>query len=148
MRIHSQITVAFTLVLFGCMPPAAPGTSKDAASTPLVDTEWRLVELNGAPSIRAKGEQQPHVRFLAEDNRLEGYSGCNSFSGSYELSGSQLRATGPMMMTKRACVQSDLNAQEGKFVAALGAMTRYSISGRTLTISSAAGTVAKFEAAG
>ena len=121
MSIHLFTAGFLAVVMLACAP------AHDAASTPLLDTEWRLIEIEGRRSIQTTGERQPHVRFLREGNRVEGFSGCNSFSGTYELNGTHLRITGPMMMTKRACAQSDLNTQESRFIAALTATTTYTI---------------------
>src|SRR5688572_1430753 len=87
-----------------------------AGSAALTDRDWRLVELRGSPSIPTPGDRQPYLRFNTAESRMEGFSGCNGFSGPYELDGNSLRIPGPVMMTKRACVQRELNAQETQFV--------------------------------
>ena len=108
------------LMMFACVPP------QDAAATPLLDTEWQLSD--------AIGDRPPHVRFLSEGNRVEGSGGCNTFSGTYELNGSQLRITGPLMMTMRACAQRDLSTQESRFISTLTEVTSYTLTGRSLTL--------------
>ena len=117
-----------------------------AGSAALTDRDWRLVELRGAPSIPSSGDGQPFLRFNTAESRMEGYSGCNSFSGTYQRSGTSLRIPGPVMMTKRACVQRELNSQESRFTGTFDAIDRYAIEGRVLTLLSGDTALARLEA--
>lgn len=118
-----------------------PGS--EATTVSLVETEWRLIELNSAPSIDPEGDSKPYMRFLTEGSRLTGSTGCNNFNGQFTQDGTGLRV-GPLAMTRRACLDQELNVQEQKFAAALEAMTRYTISEGTLTIYSPDGRLARF----
>ena len=72
--------------------------SASAGGTELVGTQWLLdvsaLGVGGAGSVNA------WISF-ARDN-VNGNDGCNAFSGSYEVDGSQLRF-GPLAGTKKAC---------------------------------------------
>ena len=134
------------LVLAACVPPATPGsTSQDASTTALLNREWRLTSLGGAPSIKMQGDRQPHVRFLPE-GVLEGFGSCNGFSGSYEVTGSALRVRS-VAATKMACADPALNRQETRFFGALESVSSYAISADELTLRSSDGELAKFQAA-
>jgi heat shock protein HslJ len=134
------------LLLAACVPPATPGgTSQDASTTALLNKEWRLTSLGGAPSIKMQGERQPHVRFLPE-GRLEGFGSCNGFSGSYELTGSGLRVRS-VAATKMACADPALNRQESRFFGALESVSSYVIAAEELTLRSSSEELAKFQAA-
>jgi heat shock protein HslJ len=135
------------LVLIGCVAPMTPATQEAVASMPLQETEWRLIEVEGETAIRTEGERQPHLRFLREESRLTGFTGCNTLSGQYELSGDSLRIPGPLATTRMACLRPDLNEQEQKLTGLLGSVRRYTISGRTLTLHSDKAVLARFEAA-
>jgi hypothetical protein len=54
------------------------------------------------------------------DTRARGSTGCNGFSGRYQLSGESLRFEN-LVSTLRACVDPELNRQEPAFLDALGA---------------------------
>ena len=134
------------LVFAACVPPGTPGgTSQDASIPSLLNKEWRLTTLGGAPSITMQGDRQPHVRFLPE-GRLEGFGSCNGFSGSYEVTGSALRVRS-VAATKMACADPALNRQETRFFGALESVSSYAISGGELTLRSSTGELAKFQAA-
>ena len=66
----------------------------------------------------------------SEGNHVRGFSGCNRFMGSYERNESQLRFT-PLATTRKACREG--MEQEQRFLDALGAVMRFSISGDSLT---------------
>jgi uncharacterized lipoprotein YbaY/heat shock protein HslJ len=66
-----------------------------AVSTPrLRETYWKLTRLQGEPLILAEGQQEPNLVFRSEQNRLEGFSGCNNLDGIYQLDGSNIRFNG------------------------------------------------------
>ena len=113
-----------------------------AGEVPLTGTVWNVVELNGSPATGPRLELDP------DGARIAAHGGCNTIGGAYELSGSRLRADGPLMMTKRACAERQRNVTENEFVKALEAMRSYAISGRTLILYSQSGAeIAKLEAA-
>ena len=109
-------------------PPAAAATP-----TPLVDTRWNLVELSGAPVTRRGTERDPWIRFTAADGRAAGSTGCNSMGGSYTLDGDRL-TFGPMVSTKMACLEGNLMAQEGRFLAVLDSVERFTVAADTLAL--------------
>ncbi len=141
-----RIAILAMIVLAGCVPPAAPGgASQDVSAAALLDQEWRLTNLEGSPSIKTRGDRQPHVRFMA-GGKLEGFGSCNGFSGTYDLDGTKLRILS-VAATKMACADSALNRQESRFFGALESTRSFSISGGKLTLRSADAELAKFEAA-
>lgn len=131
--------IAITLMT-ACVPHS---TSSDGTS--LVGTEWRLVELHDAPSTKAPGERQPNIRF-EEDLRLSGFTGCNNVSGRYTRQGTELGVDGPLAMTRMACLDPQLNAQEQRLAAVLEAMNRYTIAADLLTLYGPEGRLARFQA--
>lgn len=76
----------------------------EAAPAPragLVNTYWKLVQLNGQPVQAEDGQREPHLT-LRTDGRLQGYSGCNQFIGQYRQTANSLQL-GPIAGTLRAC---------------------------------------------
>ena len=140
------VTVAAMMLGVGCTRRAAESTGdSSAAAASLAGAEWRLVELEGRPVVSGTIDR-PHLRFTSDSDslRVGGSTGCNFLSGSYEASGSTLRF-GPLITTKRACVDEDVNAQEARFVGALRRTDGFAIDGPGLTLLSGAQPVARFE---
>ena len=120
-------------------------TGSVTASSALVGPRWRLIELDGKPSIAMTGGREPHLIFSRSDtaSRVGGATGCNSMGGHYQADSSSLRFS-QMFSTKMACVEEDRMRQEAAFVTALAAVDRYAISGDTLTLSAGDRVVARF----
>lgn len=58
---------------------------KNPYTSNLEGPKWVLFELMGAPYERLDTEKQPFVVFNADEKRVNGNSGCNTFFGGYEL---------------------------------------------------------------
>jgi heat shock protein HslJ len=121
-----------------------PGTSVTDASS-LVGQRWRLVELDGQPSIAGGGAREPHLIFSRSDSvdRVGGATGCNSMGGTYEADSAGIRFS-QLFSTKMACVEQDRMRQEARFVKALETADRYAIRGDTLVLSAGDRVVARF----
>ena len=94
---------------------------------------WKLTELEGAAVIVASNAQEPHLRLAAENARVAGSTGCNSFSGTFERSGNTIRF-GPLAMTRMACIDPAMNRQEQNFVRVLESVNRFSVRNDSLTL--------------
>ncbi|MEM7135731.1 MAG: META domain-containing protein [Myxococcota bacterium] len=126
----------------GTDPTEQPDGSESVAS--LTETEWVLVELNGAPAAPGANGKAPTLTLQGAEPRASGFAGCNRFSGGYVLEGAQLRFPA-LAMTSMAC--PDGMEVERAFAKSLGATENFSIDGDTLTLSSAdGGQLAKFSA--
>jgi heat shock protein HslJ len=71
------------------------------------------------------------------DGRVSGKGGCNRYSGSFTVTGSAI-AVGPIMATRMACL-GEGGRVEGRYLAALGAVTSWGIDGTTLILTGPAG---------
>lgn len=65
--------------VMGARSAAAP------AGHPLEGTYWKLVEVMGKPVTPVEGRIPAHMLLHAEDKRVAGNSGCNTFFATYEL---------------------------------------------------------------
>lgn len=136
------------IILFltaACVQPPASETEVAAnvsGTESLIGPHWRLIELEGQPSISGGGAREPHLRFSAE-NRVTGATGCNTLGGGYEGTGEQLRF-GDLFSTKMACVEENRMAQETRFMRALEGVDRFAVSGDTLTLFRGESAVARF----
>ncbi len=116
----------------------------DAASATLENTHWKLVEAGGEPVVTAADWAEAYFRLDPMGNRVQGFSGCNQFGGSYRVEGRTLRFSN-VAMTMMAC--SDSRNPESRFSHALNGATSWKIAGRELELQDASGNVlARFEA--
>jgi heat shock protein HslJ len=67
---------------------------------------------------------KPFLEFDEKSQRVSGDSGCNRFSGTFELSGTSLKFS-RLMSTKRACLAEEVNRLEMNFLQALENITRF-----------------------
>lgn len=99
----------------------------------LANTYWKLLDLNGQPVSLGAGKKELHMVLTAEGNQVRGFSGCNQFRGTYELSDDQLQF-GQMASTMMACVEGMEMEQEQQFLKVISNTKRFSIRGESLTI--------------
>jgi heat shock protein HslJ len=111
----------------------------------LENTYWKATAIGDRPARVADNIPEPHLLLHPADSRASGSTGCNSFSGSYQLSGDSLRF-GKLISTLRACVDPELNRQERAFLDALGATRAWQVTGDTLVLSGETGPLARFAA--
>jgi heat shock protein HslJ len=105
----------------------------------LLGTYWRAVEIDGKPVTVQSNKREPHFVLSAEGNRVQGSTGCNRLSGSFEQGPDSFRFK-QMITTKIGC-PPPVNALERSFLKALEATTAVRISGNTLELKDAAGKV-------
>jgi heat shock protein HslJ len=74
--------------------------------------------------------------------QVSGDSGCNTYSGPFEVSGTDAITIGPLASTLRACVDQAVGTQEQQYLAALGLAETYQVTGNRLTLFREGGTIA------
>jgi heat shock protein HslJ len=115
--------VTGTIMLTGC------GLSGGSSEEELVGQVWTLTALMGQPPL-------PVTAITAEfgaDGRVTGSSGCNTYSGPYEVDGNKLSFGQPMASTMMAC-EPAVMAQEAVYMEALGSVASYEIKDDKLTL--------------
>ena len=65
-------------------------------------TEWELLSINGVAPIEGT---KITLRFL--DGRVQGSSGCNTYSGDYTLGDDGVFQAGPIAVTEMACLDPE-----------------------------------------
>jgi heat shock protein HslJ len=104
-------------------------------------TRWQLASFDGgAASTGLVAGSQITAEFA--DGKVGGTAGCNSYGGSYTVSGPNI-SIGELNQTLIGC-DTPLADQEAKYTAALLAATTYQINGDTLAIEHPGGTL-RFE---
>ncbi|GAB2794930.1 hypothetical protein GCM10027275_45010 [Rhabdobacter roseus] len=124
------------------VPADARGSSGEV---PLEGTYWRLTELHGKPVDPAPTDRREvYVRLRKEENRLEGFAGCNSLMGRYTLSNRNRLRFQSVGSTRMACPE---NTTESEFLNVLETADSYTLSGRQLVLTKARmAPLARFEA--
>jgi heat shock protein HslJ len=106
-----------------------------AASAPdLGGTQWQLSSLSGARVIAGAA---PTLGFNS-DGSIEGWDGCNRFTGTYQASGSKLTIQ-LGASTMMACLEDNIMTQATKFTQALGTVASYKADKSNLTLKDASG---------
>jgi putative lipoprotein len=114
----------------------------------LEGTVWVLQTLAGEPAPAGAGGKSVDLQFAADEKRAAGFSGCNRYTGSYELEGvsehgSPLRL-GPIAGTRMAC--PDGAELERGYLQALGRVTGFRKEGDTLSLLAGPEVLATFKA--
>jgi len=103
---------------------------------------WALAELMGKPPMAGTGIS---AEFTA-DGKVAGSAGCNRYSGTYTISGSNITFSSPMAMTMMMCEQAVMD-QESAYMQALGEAKTFAIQGDQLTLTGGDGvTLAVYKA--
>ena len=110
----------------------------------LIETYWKVVELEGKPVEVKAGTREPHMVLRSDKNAVSGYSGCNTFRGVFEITGTNLRFKN-MASTLMACLPAGSDTEKN-FLSALNATAAQRVSGETLELRDQDGKVrARFE---
>ena len=124
---------------------AASANQPEAASAPLQDSYWKLVELKGKPVAMLPGqEREVRITLAGQEQRLMGFSGCNALGGSYALNGASLKFD-QLASSMRMC-EPALNALERQVLDALAATNGQRIDGQRLSLLAGQQVLARFEA--
>jgi copper homeostasis protein (lipoprotein) len=121
--------------------PAERCTFAQASAT-LEDTYWRLVELDGKTLAAGPDRRDASLQLLTAAHGLEGFAGCNEFSGTYELAGDRLRVI--RLETTRATCRERME-EERAFLRLLRSEPACKVSGENLTLSEGGTVRARFE---
>jgi heat shock protein HslJ len=124
------VTVALLILLSAC-GEINPGDV-------LNGTSWTLISMNNTLPIEGR---KSTLEFA--EGRLSGSSGCNSFSGTYEVKGEMI-STGPIAMTLMACAEIGVMEQEQLFLAYLQDVKTFKFSDGQLEIIRSNGKALKF----
>ena len=96
----------------------------------LTETYWKLLTLNGKKVHLGAGEKELQM-VLKETGKVNGFSGCNRFMGSFHRQGTQLQF-GPLAATMMMCAET--MEQEQMFLKAMESSDNYIIQEEILRI--------------
>lgn len=120
-------------------------SNKTLDSAALVEKYWKLLEVDGSAVVFTDDwVREPYMILKANENKINGSSGCNSFFGTYTLIGTDHIKFTDVGSTKMACRDMEI---EQKFFKALEKANSYMVNGDTLLLKDARNApIAKFEA--
>lgn len=96
---------------------------------------WALTKLMGKPPVTGTGISAQ----FSNDGKVSGSAGCNRYSGTYTVSGSNITFSTPMAATMMMCEQQVMD-QESAYFKALGEARTFAIKGEQLTLTGEDGT--------
>jgi putative lipoprotein len=97
----------------------------------LKNTYWKIIEINGQSATLGAGQRELNMALTEEGRQARGFSGCNKFTGRYEMNDNQLQFI-QMASTNMACMTG--MEQERRFLDALMRTKKFSINGESLSL--------------
>ena len=121
----------------------AVNVTEAAPDNPLAGTRWRVTLLWDSEEEDVEPVLPDSTLTTAFDRtgRVNGSSGCNSYSASYLVSGSQLTMTPPTGTSMICDTPAGIMAQEAAFLALLPTVGGYTIEGESLYLENASGEI-------
>jgi heat shock protein HslJ len=135
------VLIGVLMVAASTAPSATAGPTATAALM-LDGPTWRLTSLSGQDhNTLAAASRGVTARFGA--GRLEGFSGCNQYAGTYAIQGDRV-TIGPLAGTMMACEEPAMTI-ENSFRGAFTGAVRYTIAEDRLTLTSDSGATMIFQ---
>lgn len=85
---------------------------------------WKIIKIKGLDKVSIN----PTIEFKQEESGVSGFAGCNSFNGSFELKGKEIKF-GPIASTRKMC--QDMSVED-QFTKILTEVARYEVVKREL----------------
>lgn len=132
------------LILFaGCRPSNQIGEMVGAIQQrTLEETTWIAKELNGKSVETVNSEKPIYFKLLVTDQKVHGFGGCNSLTGSYKKEGDKLSA---QLASTRMFCEGKMETEQALLSVLTGA-TKYSIQQDVLTLKNEGKVLAIFKA--
>ena len=108
------------------------------------NTRWELAELSGKPVAPPWQQKEPYLQLNPNGKALQGFTGCNTVNGNYQLNGDKLKFSN-LTSTKVSCGEPYMK-QESAFLNALKATDSFKLSGDKLELYGGGKLLARFEA--
>jgi heat shock protein HslJ len=133
MRIRRSVLAVLVVMSFAVLVQSQTSRDLSTDQRVLTGTDWRLVSFGPAGSEASLVAGTIVTLKFGEDGRASGSTGCNSYSGTYQVRGDSI-LFGRMISTKRACLDQNANQQEQRFLSALESANRFRLASNRLTI--------------
>lgn len=130
---RSQIFMLALLVTMSIVASGQTGRGMSTDQRVITGIDWRLASLGPAGAETGVVAGTTVTLRFGEDDRASGSTGCNSFSGTYQVRGDNISFS-RLVSTRRACLDQNANEQEQRFLSTLGAANRFRLLTNRLTI--------------
>ncbi len=108
---------------------ANTGTAEVRNDSTVENRKWLLSDIYG---IQIKpGNSIPYIYLDSATKTVNGFGGCNNFSGKYTLDNGYLKF-GPLAMTRKMCIDNHLNSVEQAMTKILAKDDKYMVSNGAL----------------
>jgi heat shock protein HslJ len=125
MTMKTRAALCITAVLCLCLLTACSGNNQPDS---LSGSAWDLSSLDEKLPLQGR-----KITIEFGEGKLSGSSGCNSYSGSYEIKGNKIK-TGAIGITLMSCVDPGVMEQEQYFLAYLQDAQSFTLSSGQLRI--------------
>lgn len=121
MKIKITTVALIALTIMSCNTSKQAGSAVNDDNSKLMentenqsveDVKWVISTLEGKDMSTINNHGKAiYFTLNSKDNRVNGYSGCNTFMGTYKLEGTKISFS-QMASTRMACPDSDINESE------------------------------------
>jgi heat shock protein HslJ len=94
------------------------------------DSYWMLISLKGQDLPEVTNTKTAYIRFEEGDNQVKGFTGCNKFTGKYEMTENSLNLSG-LSTSRMMCPNIEM---ENYLIGLLENVTAYQLSDNILTL--------------
>lgn len=136
MKIKTTAMSLIVLTIMSCNTGKKVVSENSESTDGIENSKWVITTLEGQDlsNVESNG-QEIYFTLDSETNRVNGYSGCNTFMGSYTLeSGNRISFT-QMATTRMACPESDV--RESDILNVFETADNFRITGNTLSLNKA-----------
>lgn len=136
-----RIVYLIVFLITACRPSNQIGELVGAINErPLEGTKWLLVELNGKDISSVETAKPIFIFYEKEGSKINGFAGCNSFTGTYTADGSTISV---IVASTRMFCEGKMEV-ETEFLTALNTPYKYKLEGSHLLLRDKNVVVAKF----
>lgn len=96
----------------------------------IFQTEWELIRMGASKPNLTGTDNKVSILFSKDNSHFAGFSGCNRYSGKYEIKKGNLLFDN-IVSTKMACPETDMSF-ETNYLNALNKVDNFAINGDTL----------------
>ena len=96
----------------------------------IFQTEWELIRMGASKPKLTGTDNKVSILFSKDNSHFAGFSGCNRYSGKYEIKKGNLLFDN-IVSTKMACPETDMSF-ETNYLNALNKVDNFAINGDTL----------------
>lgn len=137
------LTVITTALIAGCSNSKKSIKPAVESIENLYKTEWKLTQLQG---LAIPANSKASLGFTAgEPVKVSGNTGCNSMTGTAELSKTGTIKFSTLATTRMACIDNGIGELESKFLAVLANSNSWSLNNNELILSNGSTVLAKLE---